>query len=346
MTFQFTNGQNLTPATWAVAIFNLKTQLVAQGGWVVRASSDGTTYNATGDQISTGSSGAGGLDNASAWFRVQAPDGLHEFTFQRNSATGANTSRSMRVKYSKAAHFTGGSPGATQTASATDEQILIGGGTDASPTYTQWQSASDNTYSQNIGVDSATPYGFYMFLVVTGSAFTTLGGNMIFEPIAVSTPTTDPDPYVVYWSQNGDTAGSNFAFTQSGGVNTLNSTTVHCAGYIGATFTLSIPVALPATGGSSLTAIAASCFQAQDPNATTKDFFRPLEFLRSTAVSAPNGWKGFSGNTLMFLSQAVSRNQLTLETVTTTGDHVSIGPNGTATTSGLAVPWNNVAING
>ena len=63
---------NQTPATAAVAIYNLKTTFKA-AGWTVPRSSDGTTYNNSGDQISAGTSGAGGMDNARAWFVIQEP---------------------------------------------------------------------------------------------------------------------------------------------------------------------------------------------------------------------------------------------------------------------------------
>lgn len=353
MTFGF--DANLTPATFAVAMYNWKQRLVTAGA-VVKASSDGTTYNSTGDQISSGNSGAGGFDNASAWMRIQLGDGAHEITIQRNSSTGANTSRSVRFKYSKSAKFTGGSPGATQTPSATDEQILIGGGTDAAPTFTQWMSASDNTYSQNIGADAASPYGYFIFYVVTGSAFTTLGGNIVFEPINPSTPTTDPDPYVIYWSLNADNAGTNFNFTAStGGQTYLNNdaaTLPHIAGYIGATFTTTIPVNLYATqsaGGTyhaSAIGTGGTLYQSADPNATSKDLALPLCFARSTFLSSPNGFKGFSANLKYFVFQAGARSQLALESIVSTGDYAAVGPNGAAATAPIIVPWNNTAITG
>lgn len=53
-----------------------------------------------------------------------------QLTLQRGSD---NTQ--WRIKYSARAKFTGGTPSATQTPSATDEQIILGGGTDASPTF-------------------------------------------------------------------------------------------------------------------------------------------------------------------------------------------------------------------
>ncbi len=62
------------PSTGSAAIFAFK-ELLVDAGWTVLPSSDGTTYNASGDQITTGSSGAGGMANNSAWFRIESPAG-------------------------------------------------------------------------------------------------------------------------------------------------------------------------------------------------------------------------------------------------------------------------------
>ena len=67
------------------------------------------------------------MANTSAWFRISNPDGV-EYVCQR----GINNLQ-WRVKVSPTVGFTGGSPGATQVPSATDEGIVLGGGTDASP---------------------------------------------------------------------------------------------------------------------------------------------------------------------------------------------------------------------
>lgn len=146
--------------TYEQQVFYLKTQLVARG-WVVKASSDATTYNATGDQITGFNSGANGLANTNAWFRIQCPSmgGVtRELTFQRSTTTN------WRIKYSYSAGFTGGTPGITQTASATDEQILLGGGTDASPTYSSLFSGT-NKYGFITCGDSNEGYAFYSLLL-------------------------------------------------------------------------------------------------------------------------------------------------------------------------------------
>lgn len=89
---------NITPATCSAAAFFLKRLLKVQG-WTVPVSSDGTTYNASGDQITSPLSGSNGMDNASAWFVIVHPDTKHSFCLQRNSATGVNTSYMWKVLY-------------------------------------------------------------------------------------------------------------------------------------------------------------------------------------------------------------------------------------------------------
>lgn len=103
------------------AMFDLK-ELLKSVGWTVQSSSDGTTYNASGDQITHFGSGAGGYGNVSAWFRIQDPGALREYVFQRGS-----DGRYLKWMYSAAAKFTGGSPNATTPPTATDEQGLARG---------------------------------------------------------------------------------------------------------------------------------------------------------------------------------------------------------------------------
>lgn len=179
---------NLSPATYAATMFTLK-EVLKQAGWVVKASSDGSTYNSSGDQITTGNAGAGGMNNSSAWFRIQSPAGAggREFTYQRGT-----TSSNFRRKVSHSVGFvTGGS--ATVTPSATDEQVLSGAGTDASPTFTAY--STDASYKAHIGADNAAPYDFHLMTPVNG------GGNLghkfaLYTMVAGSYPTEDVAPYI------------------------------------------------------------------------------------------------------------------------------------------------------
>src|SRR3990172_4710338 len=119
-----------SPATGAVAMYDLKELLKAQG-WSVVMSGDGlAVYSAVGDVITGGGVGANGMANTRAWFRITDPAGVKELTIQRGTLN-----YTYRIKFSYAAKFTGGAPDPDQTPSATDEVIVEGGGTDAAPSY-------------------------------------------------------------------------------------------------------------------------------------------------------------------------------------------------------------------
>ena len=129
MAFQYSNN-DATINTGAKAIWAWIATLKA-AGWTQADSSDGTTRAA--GQVTGGGTSTNGLGNSNAWVRLQMPTQngvVREITIQRGT-----TDLVWRLKYSFAAGFTGGSPSASVTPSATDERILHGSGTDASPTF-------------------------------------------------------------------------------------------------------------------------------------------------------------------------------------------------------------------
>ena len=93
MTFSFSTD---IVGTGANFVYQFKT-LLKSVGWTVNRSSDSSTYNSSGDQISSGSSGAGGLANTNAWFIISHPlsGSQRSFCFQRGS-----TNSLWRIKYS------------------------------------------------------------------------------------------------------------------------------------------------------------------------------------------------------------------------------------------------------
>lgn len=191
-------------ANGSEAIFELKAVLKS-AGWVVQRSSDGTTYNSSGDQISHADSGAGGMANSSAWFVIRDPGDSHEWCFQRGTS---NTF--WRVKVSPLDRFTGGSPDNNTVSSATDEQLVHGSGTDASPTHsTLFQSDGDFFYhaiAQSTVVGTTVPvYGFWSFStsIATGVDYTMICQDPLDPDSLVdlqgtrTAPTKgDPDPVV------------------------------------------------------------------------------------------------------------------------------------------------------
>lgn len=153
-------------------------------GWPTIASSDGTTYNAAGDQITSGNAGANGFGNTRAWWRGRDPGGRREVTLQHVGVGAGVNGSNYRIKMSESARFSGGAPSATVTPSATDEQVLLGSGTDASPT---GAGVSGNaTQRVHVVADSSAVGNVYAFQVnsfTPGSA--TEGGLRFFcEPMA------------------------------------------------------------------------------------------------------------------------------------------------------------------
>jgi len=204
---------NLLPTSGSDAIFLLKEVLVL-AGWVVPSSSDGTTYNAAGDQITHSGSGANGLANSNAWFRLRSPAG-REYTYQRDTIYHYQ----WRIKYSALDQFVGGSPDAIETPSASDEQIIIGTGTDASPTHHSFFDSAAGSFRWHIiAQDAATGpagnevYGFWAFAteVSTGDLETVLmqeptdpGSYPALVGTRAAPITGDPDPVIIIFQHSG-----------------------------------------------------------------------------------------------------------------------------------------------
>lgn len=134
---------NYTALVNRQAMFRLKEDLKAQG-WAVAISSDGSTYNGSGDQITLAASGAGGIDNANVHFllrRTGAPDWL----FVRGG-----TSDIWNVYASPSGAFSGGN--ATTRPTAGDEVIQF------STAYTLFSGAYDTV----ILVEDTAPYRWAM----------------------------------------------------------------------------------------------------------------------------------------------------------------------------------------
>lgn len=260
-----------SPATGSVAMWTVISMLISAGATKL-ADSDGTTYSSSGTQVTSGSSGTNGLGNTNAWVRLRLLGG-REITIQRGSNNTV-----WRVKYSAQAHFTGGSPGASQTPTATDSVIRCGGGTDASPTFVQIL-LTDATYKLYGCADSAGD-GFW-YATVANSNGAHIGG-MILDPLAsVLSGDTEPTALIVA------TAGATFtsATLLSSGADATGSGVMAWLKYglAGATF-----AAMPmlAYGGWPNSA-------GQNPH-TSKEMLRFVEYERVSSLSAPTGMKGAS----------------------------------------------------
>jgi len=186
MAYQFDVNNNNGANGGAEVMFALR-QLLVSVGWVVLADSDGTTYSGTGVQITHASSGANGMNNSRAWFRIQDPAGVREFCIQRGTA--GNTA--WWIKYSALDRFTTGGD-ATNMPTATDQQNVGGGSSVVGATIF----ATANTYQYHLGADDAAPYTFYAFAAVDTTAVTA-GAFFMDAMVAGSYPAEDTDPVVI-----------------------------------------------------------------------------------------------------------------------------------------------------
>lgn len=139
------------------------------------------------------------ISNNRAWFILRQPNSTREFCFQTSS-----TRDYWRIKYSFSG-FSSGSPSATQTPSASDEQILFGGGTDSSPTTSKLFPLTEGNFIFNSCADD-DGYSFYFFAYSKGnlrstSAITTL---FIFDNLKQgSRNQNDADPSIMYIGNSG-----------------------------------------------------------------------------------------------------------------------------------------------
>lgn len=290
-----------TPANGSVAIFELKTLLKA-AGWTVPRSSDGSTYNAAGDQITVSGSGAGGMANSNAWFVLRSPNAAHEWCFQRGT-----TNLVWRVKFSAFTFFVGGSPSASQVPSATNEHVMCGAGTDAAPTFHTLLEA-DGTYRWNCMADNSAPYGWWAAVFSTGGSAP--HDCIVFDPLTQVEP-TESFPYVCivnrFVTPFTVAALCTETSTNAAGSTNVNHTRVASAG----TGAVTHMPAMTYTLGTSTTvvpnALGTNPISAED---------QPFPFVWGRRAAAGNG--GYKGISTLLKWNAVTR---------TTGDTLSV--NGT-----------------
>lgn len=181
------NMNHTTPATAPIAIFQMLTLWVASGCTITKSGDGLALFSNTSNILTSGATGAGGLGNSNAWF-VVAFGGGEEWCFQRN-AVGTNY---WRIKVSRAAGFSGGTPSSTRVPAATDERLLCGSGTDASPNGVQIF-GNDGTYYFSAGIDTTAPRRMWCEAwFVSGS-----GLNMwMWRDVVVPTEGTDADLFI------------------------------------------------------------------------------------------------------------------------------------------------------
>ncbi len=305
---------NEVPATGAESIFRLKS-LFKTAGWNIVSSSDGSTLN-SGDNITKATTGANGMANNYAWFFVQSPSPVtRSFIFQR----GTNNV-SWRLKYSpKVGFFTTVSQSATQTPSATDEVIVMGAGTDASPSFNATFFTTDNSYRFHACAGKAAEnYTFYMFTNVFANT-TPYNALVLDVMVSGSYPSEDPDPAVIYANQAGLTTMFASDLTSTGlKVSCFVSSSAPGQGYV--------PIFAQAIGSLFPGGIALNPY-------TNKDEYMPIPWARPIGNNPPNGWKGIS--TMMYWA-GFYRQNLDLMTFNSVKDRIFIG--------NISLPWAGVDI--
>lgn len=302
----------------------LKARLVA-AGWTVPRSGTGTggTYNSSGDSISTGTV-LGALTRA--WFVVSAPSISGQVRQLCVQQIGPSET-SWRIKYSASAGFTGGSPAAGVTPSATDEVVLIGGGTDASPSGGNWLESSpisSQPGNYHIVANNAAPYDFILFGKRNSGGFHGSFGMDVVDAGSSS----DQDLAVLFWTVttgNGPLPG-NGALANYGGAGRCwfkynNSGTfqnVIIARMFDANNTSIFP------GGAGVNAHAA------------KDDLVPCIWMRAATQTNPSGYKGVSH---LFKWIGSARAYADTLSVASSGakDYIHVG---NVTDPSAAVPWN------
>lgn len=229
-------AENNTPASAAEALYDALRCLLTSslqgpsvaggGGRIVRTSGTGAsgtgsgTYSQQGDAITAQLQTAPAtsialLGNPGAWFVLRgrawydplgsAIPGYREFAFQSDGAGG------LRLKYSARAGFVQGSPSASQTPSASDEVYVLGGGTDASPTYT---SHFPNAGCRLQGHASECDDGLWFLTYPIGGG--PANSLLLLDPIDrpardQSARLLDRDPVAIYAYSVGQGGGANSA---------------------------------------------------------------------------------------------------------------------------------------
>lgn len=198
----------LTPASYtrnSAAMWALIAALVSSGGFTLLRGSDGvSTYVDATPSVSGGGTGAGGFDNPRAWVVLRDPNGNRELCIQRDASAAGTTGVSFRLKYS-AGGF--GSTGATATVVPDNGtgQIICGGGSDASPSFSNFLGSTANVFKLGASIDAdgmGGPAGFRAWTIPNGGGTPVM--FLALEPMADgSYSPTDPDPVVIVASGSG-----------------------------------------------------------------------------------------------------------------------------------------------
>lgn len=302
MTYQFYKGM---PTTGAEAAFEMK-EVMVTAGWTVMYSGTGTggTHGAS-DLIIDGTV----LEGTRAWFRIRHPDGIRELIIQR-----INGNMLWRVKFSLAAGFTsaptgGGSIDEDHTPSATDEEDILGGGTDNAPASSA-MFGSDGTYQWKVGADDTSPYNVYAFGLPTGGGI--VNATWIIETLS-QLQITDADGTYIYIKKTTPTYINLWSDASGGYCFAPSATPTIWTNYGALIYYTDATRIIPSSMGS-------------NPISGEDELF-PVPFGRKAGVSN-SGYKGIS---IQLKWTGTSRSSGDTLTVSTTRDRIIFGD--------ISVPW-------
>jgi hypothetical protein len=182
LTFSSASGNNA-----AAVMYRFKT-LLKVAGWTVVATSDGSTHSPTGDIITSGNSGAGGMDNANAWYHLRDPSGQREIAFQRGVVNHAQ----WIGHYSYNDGLAGGNV-TTLPGNATDLAYICQNSSTEVRMFPSTGTFKIHMAAQNEGYGSTNVYAWWILGFRTAEET-----NIICDP--VEAPSSDPDPCIIIGS--------------------------------------------------------------------------------------------------------------------------------------------------
>lgn len=258
------------------------------------------------------------LATALRYVVIQQPGSTRQFCFQRSAAVkfsiGPDVDSDWRITYSPGGLFVNSGSGSTAP-SATDSVILLGGGTEASPTFTTVFNDLNIKLHLVFG-DSEEQYSCACFCTSTAGAVPSSGNTDTYGRFAFvvdmvrGAPGADPDPCVIYIGDE-STVGMGDALRvayASSPISLIGSSYQQTwLQDIGGTFPAGIPVN-PLTGKETLTV---------------------PSYARPHTASAPRAFKGYS---TVFKYKGVARVSLDTFNLNGSKDLISVGA--------VALPWN------
>jgi hypothetical protein len=167
-------------------------------GWLVVSSGDSISFNLSGDIITSGNSGSGGLYNNGSWFVIQSPSS-RQFVFQQTSANN------FFIGYSKNGLYTGGD--STTRPTATDENVLLN-----TSGFLYASVYDEATYPKCVMQFGADDSGESSFYIIGTSPFTdyqvSVNGMVMEEVTPIDKTNITQDNVVFHMYSSSDTFGN------------------------------------------------------------------------------------------------------------------------------------------